>query len=407
MKLYNNISNKKSNFIFITFFSLLLISIINNIFFITESKLGTEYIGIYFLYSILFLYLIIYILELTHIKHKIFLVFLLYKIPLSFFMLYLIINRWDGGDLNGYYYHVIDAIENDSTIYGFSNVMVIQWFNYILFHILPNSLYGMMFFYALLSMSSYLIIYSLFLKYAKQTKLLFVCLLMLPIITLQSSFFGKDAYMLLIISFLFILYSKIIDRSIYIKYNFIYMILFIFCLFLIYSIRSYQAAIILVSLYLTFISRNKFLFLLGGFISIFIVVLLFDLIIVYFLGNIDLSNFNFSNALGSVYNGGSLMLEAYPVPFNILQVFRPFPWEINSQMMLFISIGNIILLFSIIYLLKKNFKIIIFRIKTNKLYKFLFFYVVISIFIYSFNPNMGDMTRRAIYFIPFLMILLV
>ncbi|QOG12074.1 hypothetical protein [Arcobacter sp. FWKO B] len=319
----------------------------------------------------------------------------------------MIINKWDGGDLNGYYFHVIETIQHGSDIQGFSNVMVIQWFNYILFHILPNSLYGMMFFYASLSMSAYLIIYKIFSEFAFNKNLLFLFLLMIPIITLQSSFFGKDAYMLLLTSFVFMLFLKINYRKLFSKYNFIKIFLFLFCLFLIYSIRSYQAAIIILALYLTIISKNKLLFFIGCFIAVLSSIILFNLIIANFLGNVDFSHLSFSGALANVYAGGSLMLEPFIVPFHMLQIFRPFPWEANSIFMFIISIENVLILILIVFLTMKNFRKIIIRIRTNKLYTFLFFYVLISVFIYSFNPNMGDMTRREIYFIPFLMILLV
>jgi hypothetical protein len=405
---YKSNISRRNNFIIISLILLLFISIFNNLFFITESRIGNEYILIYFCYSILFLYLSVYILELSSIKKKIFMIFFLYKIPISFLMIYLIINKWDGGDLNGYYYRVIDTINSDNTIHGFSNVMVIQQFNYVIFHILPNSLYGMVFFYAYLSMVSYLLIYKIFSQYAFNNSLLFIFLLMIPTITLQSSFFGKDAYMLLFIGFIFLLFSKIETNRIFTKKkNFLFITLFSMCLFLIFCIRSYQAAIIVVALYLTFISKNKFTFIVGSFIAIIGSIFLFKLIIITFLGNIDLSNFNFSNALANVYKGGSLMLESYPIPFHMLQIFRPFPWEANSIFMLFVSIEHFLLLSIIIYLIKRNYRKIINRIKENKLYLFLFFYVFVSIFIYSFNPNMGDMTRRAIYFIPFLMVLLV
>lgn len=399
----NNIRN------FLIFFLLIGTTFFfNNLFFMNNSLLGFEYIAIYIFYSLFLLHISIFILNLSHIKNKIFLVFIFYKVPLSILMLYFIIHKWDGGDLPTYYYYVVNSLKQEELCLNyFGNVHVIQYFNYLIFHILPNSLYGMILIYALISMLSYLLIYKLYKDYSFNSNLLFIVLLMLPIITFQSSFFGKDAYILIFVSLIFLSFDYLCQNKIISIKKFIYILLFLLCLYFIYLIRSYQAAMIICALYMTFISRNKSFFIVGLLSGLIISFFLIHIIISKFLGHVGFNGLNIADALSVIYQGGSLMLEPFVIPFHMLQIFRPFPWEANSIFMFIVSIENAIILSLIVFLAIKNFRKIIIRIRTNKLYTFLFFYVLINLFIFSFNPNMGDLTRREIYFIPFLLVLLV
>lgn len=407
----NNVSKLSTNKIgnFLIFFLIIVVTFIfNNLFFMNNSLLGSEYLAIYIFYSLLLLHISITFLNLSHIKNKIFLVFILYKVPFSILMLYFILYQWDGGDLPGYYFYVVDSLKQKELLLDYyGNIHVIQNFNYLIFHILPNSLYGMMLMYAIGSMFAYLTIYKIYKDYSFNNNLLFIVLFMLPVVTFQSSFFGKDAYILIFISLIFFFFDYLCQNKIISIKKFIYILLLLLCLYFIYLIRSYQALMIICALYMVFISRNKSFFLLGSFLGLIVSLFFIHIIISNFLGHIGFSGLNISDALSVVYEGGSLMLEPFIVPFHILQIFRPFPWEANSIFMFIISIDNLLILSLIVFLVMKNFTKIIIRIRTNKLYTFLFFYVLINLFIFSFNPNMGDLTRREIYFIPFLLVLLV
>lgn len=325
----NNVCNLGTNKIriFLIFFLLIIITFVfNNLFFKNKSLLGSEYIAIYIFYSLLLLHISITFLNLSHIKNKIFLVFIFYKVPLSILMLYFILYQWDGGDLPGYYFYVVESLKQKELLLEYyGNVHVIQNFNYLIFHILPNSLYGMMLLYATGSMFAYLIIYKIYKDYSFNNNLLFILLLMLPIITFQSSFFGKDAYILIFISLIFLVFDYLSKNKIISIEKFIYILLFLLCLYFIYLIRSYQALMIICALYMTFISRNKFFFILGSLLGLIISILLINIIISNFFAHIGFTGINISAALSVIYEGGSLMLEPFIMPFHMLQIFRPFP----------------------------------------------------------------------------------
>lgn len=397
MKIYYKLGLFSIILIFLVF-----ISFLNLILFYKQFYLGNIFILFYFLISIILIYISIYYLKLNYIKNKIVMTFLFFKVPLTLFLIYLYFSRYNGGDLNSYYFQVMNNIFNNDFQIHFSGVQAVQAINFIFFHIFPNSLIGMSFIYAAISFIAYLILFNIFYKYSFNPKLLFILLFFIPTISMQSSFFGKDGYVLIFLSFIFFSIYQI-----YINNKKWYWILFLISFIMISSIRSYQGAIILVSLYLFFISKTKLRFIIGSLLGIIFMYLTLQVVIKFFLHFVDFSNFNLAHALAKVYSGGSLMLEPFAFPFNFLQIFRPFPWEANNIFLFIDSIENLVVFYIIFLLLKKYYNNLKFRVRYNPLYRFLFFYILITWFLFSFDPNMGDLIRRKIYLIPYLFVLLI
>jgi len=105
------------------------------------------------------------------------------------------------------------------------------------------------------------------------------------------------------------------------------------------------------------------------------------------------------------YSGGTLMLEPFPFPLNFFQIFRPFPWEANNLFALITSLELFVIMFVFIYYLIKKRKNLKKNFYKSNFYSFIYLYTIFSSYIYSLNPNMGDLSRRRVYFFPFIFIL--
>ena len=396
------ISKNKVSIVTLFLFFVSVIGVTNFIIFKKQSYLGNEYFGIYFLFSIFLVYLSIKYLHLNFIRQKIILTFLFFKIPITLFLMYLFFTRYGGGDLQGYYFQVVDSIFSNSFSFHFSGVQAVQSINYLFFQIFPNSLWGMSLIYASLSFIAYLILFKIFYQYSFNRKYLFILLFFIPTIAMQSSFFGKDGYALLMLNMIFASFYMIYEKN-----KRIYWIILAISLLLLGAIRLYQLAFVVVALYLFFISRNKISFIIGSIFALILSIFVFNIIISTFLSFSSIDNFNFSKALSVAYTGGSLMLDPFPVPLNMLQIFRPFPWEANNAFLFLASIEKIVVLLFLLFLFKKYYKQIVYRIKNISIYRFLFFYTIVVWFIFSFDTNMGDLLRRNIYILPYLVILVV
>lgn len=387
--------NKIKIIIIIMFFSLPLILL--GIYSGTDniSYYGSEFNLLYLLYFVILSYFIIkYLLKM---KNKFFIIFVFYKLPISVFLLYLLFNRYSGGDFEIYYKLPISIFKDWNLFY---EAILPSKFIHLFFRLFPISLLGLSFLYALISYIGYILVYKVIRKnlLAKEEKwVIFYMFFLSPTIVLQTNYIGKDGLVIFLIGVIFTLLEK--SKMGWSKFLGIG-----FLIYVIFSIRAYQGIImVLVFILYSFLKKYKgkiifFTLFFGTLISKFIVPKIAEILYPRY------SGMNLTEILERAYLGGNLMLSSFAWPFNFLQIFRPFPWEINNLYFLIVSLELSVIFLIIIYVFINNIKNIKFNFD-NKIFKFSFIYVFVNVYIFSFNPNMGDLTRRRIYFMPILITL--
>ena len=328
----------------------------------------------------------------------------LIKIPLIAILHYIMLVFYDGGDMQGYYYSVVESSDFwKMEFYGLTNVDFVKTLNSIFFSFFPVSFYGFELFSGVLSAFVYYLFYRLFSYYSERDTYIFLIFLCIPSVALFSSYVGKETYILPAIFLAFYIVHCYQQK----KVGLISLVLF-FSLVAIFAglIRAYQGLILLLSLYLMLMSFSKFWLLFSSFLAFILLYFIYPYLSLIFFGeSSDLTSFY--RLLNRAYSGGNLSLEPLFFPLSLLQVFRPFPWEFHNLFSLYVSVESMALLFLCLYLVTKNFGYIVRRIKANKIYLFTFYYVFINFFLFSFSDNLGDLVRRKIYFISFLLVLLV
>ena len=373
---------------------------------------GFEFIIFYVIISVLIFFFSLYALKLKKLTKLIVLAYI-FKLVAAVLFTYIIINRYGYGDFNLYYnlpislsgdlWNFNDKIQGALTYINvlsvpFKGTTIISWLHAILFKILPPSIYGLGIIHATISFIAYLIFYKSFYLYTKHKKLLFLLIFFIPSIAMQSSFIGKDSIILLLLSFIFLFLQKFRKNKI------IKIIILSVISFFIYQIRFYQGLFLAISFTSAFtkfsikriVALTPFL-LLAGFGAY--------KIIESHIGR-EILSFNLIETFSAVYAGGSHMFDPYPIPFTFLQIFRPFFWEAKNAFALGASIESFLLLLLFIFLILKNWRSIKHNIQNNYLFTFLSIWILINIIVFSFDPNLGDLARRKIYIIPFLMPLL-
>lgn len=337
--------------------------------------------------------------------------FAFWKLPLTGLLVYLLIHRYEGGDFGYYFYTPVAAIQgyhsyDPATILG-NGAMTVSLLIYFLFTFLPVSLYGLGLLFGALSFNAGVIVYKVFEPHARSTGQLILVLFGLPSIALQSAYIGKDGLTLYLTALLVYSISRLVQRE-NAGRQIKWLVLAAATLVGIDLLRAYQCAMIAVAVYIfaTFHSRRLVR-------TVLLIVAGAGLWIIaqtnwihHFLWTYEeerLSFDNLINALATTYEGGSLMLRPFPFPFQLLQVFRPFPWEANNMLALLSSVETgCILLFVLIRLLFYSVRILR-NIRQQPIYQFVSIYTVLFMVAFSFSSNMGDLSRRRIYFMHFLL----
>lgn len=396
----NSFKSLQFGLIFCVFFIITL----SSAFFSASNIVSEVNFGFYLLYLFLFSYSFLNFSDNSNSKVLFIQYIYLIKIPLIAILHYIMVDFYDGGDMQGYYYSVVEGRDFwKAEFYGLTNVDFIKTLNSVFFSFFPVSFYGLELFSGVLSAFIYYLFYCLFKKYSEKNIHVFLIFLCIPSVALFSSYVGKETYILPAIFLAFYTVHCYHQK----KLGFISFVLLFFVISVFSGlIRAYQGLILLLSLYLMIMSFSKFWLLLSSLFSVVLLYFVYPYLSIMFFGEIsDLSSFY--KLLNRAYSGGNLTLEPLFFPLSLLQSFRPFPWEFHNLLSLYISIESMALLTLCLYLVTKNFRYIVRRIKSNKVYLFAFYYVLINLFVFSFSDNLGDLVRRKIYYIPFLLILLV
>lgn len=328
---------------------------------------------------------------------------LVIKIALAYAMTYMLINYYNYGDLNTYFFLARDISEN--TFVGELGELMwgsywIALFNAGIFTIMPPSIYGLATVAGFSSfLYSYMILKSFDFYFDRNNRHWFwLLILFLPVLGAQSGYIGKEIYILPAVGWIFYRLSvkKRVTIDILLSVAFIGLV------------RPYQSVIIIACFFLTSIIVANEKMRVSTFVG-FSVLVTGTFIFVstsYFSQVSNLFSTVMDKGLGvflkETYSHGNLELEPFPQPFTILQNFRPFIWESHNASALVASIENsVVLLLFVIFLIKcvcnRHVRSLLIR---DYMLLFCCFYIAVYLFIYSYNPNIGDLSRRHTYYYP-------
>jgi hypothetical protein len=325
------------------------------------------------------------------------------KIIFAYSMTYLVINRYGFGDLPTYYSFAkkISISWDFKYEYLLSGSYFVGLLNGVIFTVLPPSIYGLA---TISGLSSFIYCYCLIITLGsyliKNHKLKATALILfLPVFSAQSGYIGKETYVLPLMGY--IIYNFFINNRLNFK--------LIACIIVIGLIRPYQALVLISSFILTAIYFNaesiKFKNIFTFSILISISYILFGS---YLINQLNLIfEFGAEEYLSITYSDGNLMLKPYPQPFTILQNFRPFIWESHNSMSMIASFENLVPLFFLVLMIFNYIRIKKFRsyININPFIVFNIIYVITCLVLFSFSSNVGDLSRRHIYYYPQIIII--
>lgn len=325
------------------------------------------------------------------------------KLIFAFLMTYLVINKYDFGDLPTYYTFAKELAAGD---YGdwiglISGSYLVALLNSLLFQLLPPSIYGLATFTGISSfLYCYFTIRSFDIYFSKSDLFKVAALLLfMPVFGTQSGYIGKETYILPLLGYVFLAFRIHQRITVWIAISVV----------AIGMIRPYQAIVLIATFVLTAIivtpKRNKIKALAA--ISLFSSVG-FVLFGSFFVDHINLiSESGASQFLADTYAGGNLMLDPFPQPFTILQNFRPFFWESHNFMSIVASVENMIplaccFIFSLLYIRRTNFRS---YLLSNPFLVFSTIYVLLNMLMFMYNSNIGDLARRHVYYYPQIVLL--
>lgn len=342
---------------------------------------------------------------------KIYFFYIFYQVLLSILLIFISIYRWEYGDLYAYYDLPIQIIENGcifdlSCEYPFSNTHLISYIHSFILYIFPRSLIGLGVLGGTIAALAYILLIENLREIICLNNFIITILLFLPILHLMSSFTGKDSYSFLLTVICLISTCNIIAQK-NINKNLCTLIL---SLTVLYLIRPHLSLIYLFPI-VTYLIYKK-LKIYRKFYIYFVLFLTLFIIVLFFLVNHLFPQFyflDFKRYMSVAYSGGNLVLEPFTFPLSFFQLFRPFPWEVNSFIYFYISIENLLVLIFFFYNFLSFFKTQSYKFSSlSDIYKFTLFYFLCIIFsyltIYGFSQNVGDLIRRHLYFYPFLLL---
>lgn len=340
-------------------------------------------------------------------KEKIFfLMGLIFKIFCSLLMTYFLINRYEYGDFKLYFDLPIDLSKNCfwenyhswCEEVPFTDATSVSWIFGFIFTILPASLLGLS---IISGVSAFWYTYSVIkiIEHFTNDKKAMVLLMFAPTLSMQEGYIGKETLILPAIGLVVKLMTGFeLNKK-------LYAILF-FVLLAIWCLREYQAYFMVAAIIFSIIlSKTKEIksYLLLFFISIFAV----SALLWFGVGSTFIEQIQ--NFLLITYSGGNLVMMPFDFPLNILQLFRPFPWEVHEIIAIIPSIENLVFLFFCIYgignlsKLLSKWKLLCREYKIILLFSFGIF--MAYFFTFGFSHNIGDLQRRHVYFYPFLIII--
>lgn len=365
---------------------------------------GNEYIAIYLAISAL-LFLSITQLKAFAVHARLYTYAWLYRLVLACIFTTLLLTCYNGGDFPTYYVLAAKQAQLLHT-HGLSEIRQMPasgaympaFLFSLIFYVLPPSIYGITLLNATVSQLFFMYLFKTFETKTTNKALLFFLIFFIPSIVMQSCYVGKESFLIPILLLLIIFCRKFTARR---------LIILLLLLPILYETRKYELIIWLAALGATLFLHKK------GYLKL---LMLAGLLIMAYIGfqfseNLQhylsmQSTFNIESMLSVIYSGGQLGVTPPAQPFTFLQLFRPLPWEGVRFLAMIQSIQNTVLLLLFIYLAIQNWRNIATAICYDRQYTFLVLLAGIQGFLFSYDPNLGDLSRRIIYIFPALMIIL-
>jgi hypothetical protein len=325
-----------------------------------------------------------------------------WKIVASCIITYIVIHKYDFGDLPTYY-----TLARDISFAKHFDYLSYAWGSYIpallnsfIFEILPPSIYGLAVFSGISAYSYNLFLLKSFQHYLNPVgyRSAMIVLMFLPALSLQSGYIGKETYILPALGYIFLALSRC-------KVNLLGIAVAIFFILL---IRPYQGAILIFSVAAAFLLAAPIRKL--PLVLAVIAVAFFGVFLVAggsFLLYLDkISNYGLQGFLTESYHGGNLILSPFPQPFTFLQNFRPFPWEAHNVLALAQSVENLAVLVFFVLAIRlflhkhRNRVMRPLDIKQKRFLLFASIYCLVNLVLFSYSSNIGDLSRRHVYYFP-------
>ena len=321
------------------------------------------------------------------------------KILFAIIMLNLILYRYDYGDLHTYFDRAVERSQNFTLDkYYFQGTQLIGSLNAIIFYVLGPSYFGISIIMAILAHYSLARIVFLFSQELNSsirlTRISLLALNLFPFIGLQSTYIGKDPWVLFLLS---LVVSRLNMR------NKDIIPLGIIC-GLIFVIRPYQGILTGLILFVIYFSTKKWLTTKTAVVTIgtlFFATAAFT----YFFENLSrILVDGLIEFLAYSYKDGNLVREPYPQPITFLQLFRPFPWDGGGIIAFLSSIENLIFLYFFIVMIPTHLSNLkkLNSTKVSVQSKFATLSILVFFLLFMYSENLGDLSRRHIYFYPFI-----
>lgn len=330
-----------------------------------------------------------------------------FKVFASLFSLYLIVNNYDYGDLKTYY---DDAIERSTlSDLGLSSLPLptgshlVSLLNGVVFLILPPSLNGLALIAGALSFIYSLLLYESYKNYLSSLGkwALFLLLFFMPVHSVMSGYIGKEGLICVCTAFVI---SRLRGEALSSQ------LCTFACILLVFLLRPYQGLALGLALSFAvtvgFKSPFKMLKVLWPIILVFTsgIYIYWDYLH-YMVGQIW--ELGYGEVLNASYAGGSLILTPPPFPLTFMQNFRPFLWEVSDTKTLVVAIENflVLILFCILLLGFIVSRKIRHSIVSDRVKIFSATYIILIMILFSHSSNIGDLTRRHVYFYPLIIFL--
>lgn len=332
--------------------------------------------------------------------------YLLYFWHTFFAIVYMIYTENHSADAKMYYYFA--AYENDNLTFGFKTNFL-KYITFLFYYIFNLSWFGMFLLYSLLGFLGILAFWSSLNSLTRNESLrkLILLIVFLPGLNFWSVAIGKDSIFLLCIGFLIYSLINLKDRYFY----------FFISILIMFFTRPHICGVVLLSLFgslLIIYMYSKKLNILYKILIFFLLSFLIILIINFVLNFLGI---NFSEII-SFIEDRSLQNQKGGASIDITNMnfiekffsylFRPFPFEINSIVGIYIGFENLILFLFSCYLMYIMTKI---NFKENRLNLIILFSIIYVFIMWSLmamtTANMGISIRQKWMFLPFLIYLMI
>jgi len=308
-----------------------------------------------------------------------------------------LITQWDFGDFYTYYGDA-KAVAGTLAIFRPASMQAVVWINALVFTVLPPSIYGLSIIAGCMSFVFTYLIITAFAEHFVVPKIVQYTLMFAPTFSISCGYVGKETFVLPLLGLLVANRHRAFRP---------WLLRAAVVAVLIWPFRTYQMLFAAAAIGVVWLLERKSI---RALIAVAVVGSLLYGIASTFLLSRDLVNRSIGEVLDISYSGGSLMLPPPPFPFTMLQHFRPFPWEAHKVTALLASLEYVWFLglaitLSCQYFIRRGKGRIIRNVIQRRIVVLAGAWTLFYLVIYQFSENLGDMSRRHVYYYPFIILI--